>query len=545
MGSHQDQSTKPQNFQIPHAANNFDFIRLLAASLVILWHSATLTGHNSLDPIYDLSSGTLNSGNIGVAIFFITSGFLISGSLSRDSNILKFYYNRVLRIYPGLFLSVVVCIIIVGPLATSIPFASYFSNFQTWHFLKNLSIFSIQWSLPGCFSENTCTTAVNGSLWTIPHEVTCYIILGIIGFLGFLRFPGFIFFLFFSLIGIHHAQLNGYSWIFPSRILGNLLFPDFIELSLLFISGVLLNKLYYNCETKTHLFFISLFFLFVSIMSGFGKESLPIFLPYVIYHIAYNKNIKLYRFGQYGDFSYGTYLYAFPIQQLLSQKQFSIGKHPIFHLSLSLFFSIICGAISWHCIEKHFMKFKSRGKNLIIDRFDTIKTIIINNYDIALTGKYKSFSLSILFLFSCVCVFQLVRLNKSPNIIRFSQHPKIHTTGSWLEQSKDEPYRWIDRSGTVSLKQHAGLSHLRIAAYVPKQFLNVTHMSLRVNGIVIFEKTRSIPNDAWAIDVMVPIETNEEIDSSVSIDFNNDNIPESTAQDQRKLSAAISEISIE
>jgi peptidoglycan/LPS O-acetylase OafA/YrhL len=535
-----------QNFQAPHLANNFDFIRLFAAALVILWHSATLTGHNSIDPIFSLSSGTINSGNLGVATFFITSGFLISGSLLRDPNILKFSYNRLLRIIPGLFLSVMVCILVVGPLATNLTFSSYFFNSQTWHFLKNISIYSIQWLLPGCFLDNLCTNAVNGSLWTIPHEVTCYIIVGIFGFLGFLRFQGFILFLFLALIGIHHAELNGFSWIFPSRIFGNLLFPDFIELALLFTSGILLNNVCSKMETRIDLLFICMTFLLISICTGCGREALPLFMPYIIYHVAFSKSLNLTRFGRYGDFSYGTYLYAFPVQQLLAQKGFITNKVPLLHLLLSLILSVICGAVSWYCIESYFMKLKSRKNNLAIDYFCELNKFIQNFTSIFLIGKFKILFLSILFLCSGVYICYLVKISSPLTIIRFSQHPKIHATGTWLEQSKDEPYRWIDRSGTVSLKQHAGISHLHFCAYVPKQFKNVIHVKLMINEIVIYEKDRSTTSgDAWAIDVFVPLETSQDRDSNLSIIFNDENIPEKSEPDQRRLSAAISEISIE
>jgi peptidoglycan/LPS O-acetylase OafA/YrhL len=541
-----NQKSLGQNFQAPHSANNFDFIRLFAAALVILWHSATLSGHNSIDPIYNLSSGTINSGNLGVATFFITSGFLISGSLSRDPNILKFSYNRLLRIIPGLFLSVMVCILIVGPLATKLPLVAYFSNSQTWHFLKNISIYSIQWVLPGCFQNNLCTNAVNGSLWTIPHEVTCYIIIGVIGFFGFLRFQGIIIFLFLTLIGIHHAEFCGYSWIFPSRIFGNLLFPDFIELALLFTSGILLKNLCAEMETRIDLLFICMTFLMISICAGIGKEALPLFLPYIIYHIAFSKSLNLTSFGRYGDFSYGTYLYAFPVQQLLAQKEFITSRIPLLHLLFSIVISVMCGVISWHCIERHFMKLKSRKNNLAIEYFDELNRLFQNSYSAFLAGKLNILFLSIIFLSSGIYVCYLARMSTPLTVIRFSQHPKIHTSGSWLEQSKDEPYRWIDRSGTVSIKQHAGVSHLHFCAYVPKQFKKISHVRLMINDVTIFEKDRlTTSNDAWAIDVLVPLESSENRDSNLSITFNDENVPEKSEPDQRKLSAAISEISIE
>lgn len=165
--------------------NNFDVLRYFAAVLVIYSHSYPLTG-KSIEPLALLSKGQWTFGGVAVAIFFVISGFLVSNSFER-STVLQYTVNRFLRIFPGLFMAVLLSVFVLGPLFTSLEISEYFSNNLTYSYLNNSLLLSVQYVLPGMFETNLYPNAVNGSIWTIPYEILGYILVAIIGYYGLLK----------------------------------------------------------------------------------------------------------------------------------------------------------------------------------------------------------------------------------------------------------------------------------------------------------------------------------------------------------------------
>ncbi|MHA0856174.1 acyltransferase family protein [Paenibacillus sp. CMAA1364] len=176
-------------------SNNLDFIRLIAAISVILSHSYPLTGQQT--EIFSLiSGGQWTLGGISVAIFFVISGFLVSRSFE-NSSITQFIKNRLLRIFPGLVVVTLLSVIVLGPLLTTIPLSEYFKNHSTLSYINNAFLMDVQFSLPGVFEQNLYPNAVNGSIWTIPYEVLCYIGIAIVGYYGlFQKRGGYFFYLY-------------------------------------------------------------------------------------------------------------------------------------------------------------------------------------------------------------------------------------------------------------------------------------------------------------------------------------------------------------
>jgi peptidoglycan/LPS O-acetylase OafA/YrhL len=81
---------------------------------------------------------------------------------------------------------VLLAMLVLGPSVTTLPLRDYFSHSLTWDYLHNI-LLQIRFSLPGVFADNTFPNAVNGSLWTIPIEVSCYAVLAAAGALGLMR----------------------------------------------------------------------------------------------------------------------------------------------------------------------------------------------------------------------------------------------------------------------------------------------------------------------------------------------------------------------
>ena len=149
--------------------NLFDLLRLVAATMVLWSHAYALTGNPS-PGWFGNALGTL-----GVKIFFIISGLMITRSWLDDPRLWAFTMRRVLRIMPGLILVVVVCAFVMGPLVTTLPVGEYFRSYGTRFYLWNILLFPI-YNLPGVFAGNIYPIAVNGSLWSLPAEVCMYIL---------------------------------------------------------------------------------------------------------------------------------------------------------------------------------------------------------------------------------------------------------------------------------------------------------------------------------------------------------------------------------
>jgi peptidoglycan/LPS O-acetylase OafA/YrhL len=155
--------------------NNFNLIRFIAASLVLVSHSYPLyfgSDHNDiLRQLVGISLGT-----VAVDLFFISSGFLIANSLFRGHDLFGFIKARVLRIYPGLIVSLLLCVFLLGIFFTTLPVKEYLTNIQTYKFLfvNMVLFFGEEATLPGVFESLPWARTVNGSLWTLPFEVRAY-----------------------------------------------------------------------------------------------------------------------------------------------------------------------------------------------------------------------------------------------------------------------------------------------------------------------------------------------------------------------------------
>jgi len=329
-----------------HEQNNFDFLRLLAASLVIISHSFPLSG--LIEPNY---SNLITLGSIGVYIFFIISGFLITQSWDNTTNTIAFLWKRALRIFPGLIFASIIASFIIGILVTSLPILDYMRDIQTYRFFFFAMFFPF-WNfipfdyLPGVF-ENNPMTFVNGPLWTLVYEWCMYLLLLGLGILGIIKkkLPSLL--IIATIFIIYFYEM----YILP---LSDLQFLDsqvkiFLPLFLLFFIS---SRLYFLNKTKKFSSTIFILCLILLVLAGFTKYFLIfliITLPYIVLFIAHYPIPKLNKLGRFGDISYGLYIFAWPMQQtiLVFFKDIQIGVY----ILCSFLFTIPIAFISWNFVE--------------------------------------------------------------------------------------------------------------------------------------------------------------------------------------------------
>jgi peptidoglycan/LPS O-acetylase OafA/YrhL len=323
--------------------NNFDFVRLIAAFSVMASHQYALRGL----PEPEWSGGSF--GGLGVLVFFAVSGYLVAGSWARDSRVLAFAAKRWLRIWPGLFVSVVLTVLVLGPVVTVLPLDTYLRSVQAWHYFWNLDLVHFEWSLPGVFEQGMASSAVNGSLWTIPIEVRCYAFLGVLGVMGVMK-QRFVF------LALWVAAASFF--LLLSRMYSIELDRMHVQLGIVFFGAAALQL--FQAQWLRYRYILLFSFLSWGAFvwnSQFREAALTLCLPVVVVVLGMASTPFLRRFGRFGDLSYGLYIYAFPVQQTVL---WSLGRN--FSLIQSFAISaLICACVSWlswHCVEKRSLRWK-------------------------------------------------------------------------------------------------------------------------------------------------------------------------------------------
>jgi peptidoglycan/LPS O-acetylase OafA/YrhL len=335
--------------------NNFNLLRFIAAFLVLFSHSYALSiGDSQAEPLR--SSIGMSLGNIAVDIFFITSGFLIASSFFMRNNIVAFIWARILRIYPALIVCVVFCVFVVGLIFTKRPPLEYLTHPHIYKFLiSNITVlYKLEATLPSVFHDVPYKYFVNGSLWTLPFEIKMYALLAIIGssfiWLQKRTTKSLVKILMFS-IALISMTLNILNKLYTFMPI------TFLELFSMFFVGAA----FYVCRNKVILsskLFITL--LMALLLSAFNKELFlvffSLFLPYLVFYIAYIPSGKIRGFNKYGDYSYGIYIYAFPVQQSIAAIIPNVSVSNM--VLLSFMGTFILAFLSWHFIEKKVLKYK-------------------------------------------------------------------------------------------------------------------------------------------------------------------------------------------
>ena len=337
--------------------NNFNVIRLTAAVAVLVGHCFPLaTGMEANFWIgYHLETSL---GSIAVDIFFITSGFLVTGSLLSNKDILRFIIARILRVYPALFAMLLITTILIGSYFTKLLLTDYLANHDAhWYLLKNASLFTgVVFTLPGVFETNPYKGTVNGSLWTLPYEIWMYSTLTF--FWLVLRLSSKLQLRIFkiTIVTLAFFSLVTYNSIKPS----DTNFYTFIKLFSMFFTGSAYFILQKRIILSQPLFWLTATALVVSMLD---KDVFHVIysltLAYLLVCAAYMPSGRIRAFNRIGDYSYGVYIYAFPVQQSVAAIFPGISVGSMF--LISILFTLAFAGLSWHLIEKPSLALKIRA----------------------------------------------------------------------------------------------------------------------------------------------------------------------------------------
>lgn len=345
-------------------APGFGFLRLLAATLVFLAHTVWLsTGH--YDPLYALSNEQTFLGSIGVSVFFVISGFLIAQSFARCSSVMEFSAKRFLRIFPGLFTVVVFTALCVGPTLTTLPLRQYFGNALFSEYFLN-AVGGIKLFLPGVFNDNPIPI-VNGSLWTLRYEVLCYAILALIGISGLLSRRSVILVatgLLVLLSGLAVGEPREILILplsFSLGALGTLSVGPLLRLIPFFMVGTSSYLWRYYLPLDWRLAIVATIGVVLGLLTNFHDLLFPICGGYLTIYVGMLEAWD-FRWLRTRDYSYGIYIYSFPIQQVVIAL-FPMAKHWWINTLLSGPLTLALAALSWGFIERPALSLKKMFRN--------------------------------------------------------------------------------------------------------------------------------------------------------------------------------------
>jgi peptidoglycan/LPS O-acetylase OafA/YrhL len=339
-------------------ANNFDILRLFAAISVIIGHAY------AINPQPPLADGVLTiihfdfSGEVAVKFFFFLSGLLVTNSIISNPDVVQFLIKRVFRIFPGLFVCLLVSVFIVGPIFTKVSLREYFSAPDTWNYIRiNFLLYDMQWRLTGVFTDSKY--GLNGSLWTLFFEMLCYLYLAFVCVTGLFKnkLIANIFILFIISISLFiPTHLPAFFSSNPN---------DYFLLACFSVGAFFANN---KQSININFYLFILFWLFTIGTCYYYAPNCPIVYQFIFYvalfyaalYISSIDFVIKYLKLPY-DGSYGIYIYGFVIQQCVHAMLPAIGVHG--NQIVSILIAIVVGTLSWHFVEKPFVKIGLRLSN--------------------------------------------------------------------------------------------------------------------------------------------------------------------------------------
>jgi peptidoglycan/LPS O-acetylase OafA/YrhL len=328
----------------------FDWIRIVLATGIVAWHSIAVSyGSDYEDTVW--TNPFFHPFLISLlGMFFALSGFLVAGSLERCRTMVSFVGLRIMRIFPALMMETLLSAFILGPLLTRYDLTSYFGSGDLWDYLYNM-LGLVRFVLPGVFETNPLPNVINSQLWTVPYELESYEVLVLLTVIGIYArrwlLAGAVIAGMFTLAGDRAFITHNYH---NDVLTGS-------QLVLCFLSGLLIYRFRQTLpwSDRHGAMAAGATLIMTSFSAGADFVALP--MAYLTVYIGL-LNPPRWKILFSGDYSYGLFLYGFPIQQAVA----SLGPwadHWYVSIGLAMPLTAVVAAGSWWLIEKPVLSRKS------------------------------------------------------------------------------------------------------------------------------------------------------------------------------------------
>ncbi|MFV2022342.1 acyltransferase family protein [Micromonospora sp. LOL_023] len=359
------------------ARNSFGLIRLLLAVGVLVAHAWPL-GYAQPSLGWAASAGQSELGSLSVQGFFVISGFLVTGSALTHS-VVRFSWHRALRIFPGLWVCLLVTAFVVAPLVALYenrtlrgfwthpegPFAylttNWFASMEQYPIAGLLSSTPFGQLMGG-------PSAFDGSLWSLRYELVCYVLIGILSATAVVRRAprALLVILLIGYLLIVRDLVTAPGWavrpvavgaVGPFPLIGSFSSEWLLYLTFLFVLGAAARRYMHRIPMDGRLAVLAATLLVSSLlMGGFIVVGLPAY-AYLLIYLGVALPGWLSRIGRERDYSYGVYIYAFPVQQVLALVGVAEYGMPVY-LALSVLGTLLFAVPSWHLVEKPAMRLR-------------------------------------------------------------------------------------------------------------------------------------------------------------------------------------------
>ena len=334
----------------------YDFVRLFLSVTIVIDHCY----QNFLDrvaPEFIVQPALYTI----LGIFFALSGFLVTGSALRTMSLPIFISFRILRIVPALMVETFLSALVIGPLVTTLPLQDYFTRTSFFTYFGNI-VGHVQTTLPGVFTTpGEVDGTININLWTLKPELSCYLIMTLILFTSSLTKSRVL--ILSSVLTIVILTLSFFHLYDP--INGHLRWH-------LLVYAFVLGSLFYLYRYSIRINIgacIASFVAAVLILQADDHRFAPLAVPLLVYVTVCLGMWRLPLFGplKRGDYSYGIYLYGFPISVMLFFLVPAV-KNIWLMPPAALLLTFIFAAASWNLIEKPALGLRKRlfGRNKVV-----------------------------------------------------------------------------------------------------------------------------------------------------------------------------------
>ena len=347
-------------------SNNLNAIRLMLALAVILSHAQVLSiGFTKGEPLFTWTHEQETFGTVAVDLFFFISGMLITASWFRSKSMNDYLMKRVLRIYPGfvtavLFTGAIIWVLFPEFRANAGHGLSWLETMvEDCVFLTRKSL--VGWHWTGIFPDNPDPNDANESLWTIPYEFSCYFLILWLGLFCLLKYRRLILASFLCIFLFNVVKSNHAEGFFS----GNNFLPSNCRFLTYFLAGTCTwlwrDKILFSWTIALGCL-ITL--LVASQFTPWFSVIFPFTGSYLILWLGFGPKLRCLDWTNRTDLSYGIYLYAWPIQQIVAMHR--PLRHPWLNFLISTPVALFFAWLSWNFVEKKFLA----KKNVSVQDFD-------------------------------------------------------------------------------------------------------------------------------------------------------------------------------
>lgn len=317
--------------------------RIILAIGVVFAHSWPLSGHEiPWEPLEQLSSEIFADG------FFTISGFLITAAWIRRPNFREFWTGRTLRIFPGLWVCLLLIAFVVAPIAAHLKHVNIGLGSQAAYVLNNAVTNTFYAGIDGTPTDVPWPGVWNGAIWTLFFVLVCDFMLSILGVIGLLQKRWTIPILFLAAVAwsayVSYPTMAIQTW--PQML---------ARFFVMFLAGAMFYRFQDKIPARWSLVALGIVVIGASSFVQNYRAIAALAVAYVIIvsgALIRKKSLK-------HDFSYGTYIYAFPVQQFLATLGLA-WLNPFLFFLIAAVTTLPLAVVSWFLIEKRSIALKHR-----------------------------------------------------------------------------------------------------------------------------------------------------------------------------------------